>query len=88
MFFSRQPLDMSNKETRTDLANETMTVEPNPKVIVTYKGSTYNISDFVRKHPGGKKVLLENNGKDVEKLMLENEHSEHAYQLLEKYKIN
>ena len=59
-----------------------------PKVVVTFKGSKYDISNFVRKHPGGKTILLDNNGKDVEQLMLENEHSDHAYKTLDKYKIN
>lgn len=60
---------------------------PSEKIIVIYKGSKYDITNFIRKHPGGKAVLLENNGADIEKLMLENEHSAYAYSLLEKYKI-
>jgi len=71
-------------------------IEPHPelskskqtkKIIVTYKGSSYDISDFIKFHPGGKDVLIENNGNDVEKLMLENQHSIEAYEKLEKYKI-
>ncbi len=57
------------------------------KIIVWFRGEEYDISDFVRKHPGGKQILLENNGKDIEHLMLENEHSLNAYNILEKYKI-
>lgn len=57
------------------------------KVIVTYKESKYNITDFVKKHPGGKAILLQNNGKDVEQLMFDNGHTEKAYLILEKYKI-
>jgi len=56
-------------------------------VIVTFKGNSYDVSDFVMHHPGGKGVLLKNNGKDVEQLMLANQHSEHAYEELAKYII-
>ena len=62
--------------------------EEYPKVIVTFKGSEYDITNFIKRHPGGKQILLDNNGKDIEELMLANEHSSHAYQLLERYKIN
>lgn len=57
------------------------------KIIVQFRGSQYDITNFAKKHPGGKIVLVENNGKDIEKLMMENEHSENAYKLLEKYII-
>ena len=62
--------------------------EPVEQVIVTFKGSKYDVTKFLRKHPGGKAILLQNNGNDVEQQMLENEHSAHAYKTLEKYKIN
>lgn len=57
------------------------------KIIVKFNGEDYNITDFIKKHPGGKQVLIENNGKDVDNLMIENEHSVHAYNMLQKYKI-
>ena len=57
------------------------------KIIVTYKGANYDITDFVVLHPGGKDVLVKNNGNDVEQLMLDNQHSENAHETLEKYKI-
>nr|WBF70518.1 hypothetical protein [Megavirus caiporensis] len=57
------------------------------KIIVTFKGSKYDITDFLRRHPGGKQILIDNNGKDIEKLMLEYEHSNNAYRILDKYKI-
>jgi cytochrome b involved in lipid metabolism len=57
------------------------------RIIVTYKGSKYDITDFVSKHPGGKTVLIENKGKDVEKLMADNDHSANAYKILNDYKI-
>lgn len=66
-------------------SNDTRQIAQPEKVIVGYKNQTYDITDFVKKHPGGKHVLLENNGKDVEQLMIENEHSSNAYKTLEKY---
>ena len=56
-------------------------------VVIKFKDNKYDITDFIKKHPGGKQVLFENNGNDVEKIMIENEHSTHAYEVLEKYKI-
>lgn len=60
----------------------------NECVIVYYQDNKYDITDFVKRHPGGKEVLIENNGKNIEKLMNENVHSKHALTILEKYKIN
>ena len=57
------------------------------KVIVSFRGENYDVTNFVRLHPGGKKVLLQNNGKDIEQLMLNNDHSKEAYRILEKYRI-
>lgn len=82
IFFSNKIGDMETN------GEATVTSEPNTRVIVTFRDEKYDITDFVKKHPGGKQILLENNGKDVEQLMAENEHSERAYKLLEKYKIS
>uniref|UniRef100_A0A6G6ACU0 Cytochrome b5-like protein n=1 Tax=Borely moumouvirus TaxID=2712067 RepID=A0A6G6ACU0_9VIRU len=60
---------------------------PPDKIIVTFKGSKYDITNFIKRHPGGKQILIDNNGKDIENLMLEYEHSKNAYLILEKYKI-
>lgn len=86
LFFSGQSTVMSEKQSVNVVAEQSKPplIEKN---IVTYKGSQYDITDFIRKHPGGKAILIQNNGKDIEQLMLENEHSAHAYELLEKYKI-
>ena len=58
------------------------------RIIILFRGSKYDITDFIKRHPGGKSVLIENNGKDIEKLMVENEHSQHAYKILNKYLIS
>lgn len=57
------------------------------KVIVYFKGNKYDITQFLLKHPGGKNILEQNNGNDIEELMKYYEHSKYAYQLLEQYKI-
>ena len=57
------------------------------KIIIKFKGSKYDITHFAKNHPGGKKILVNNNGKDIEKLMSKSHHSDYAYKLLEKYKI-
>jgi len=62
-------------------------IPQNNDVIVKFKGGEYNITKFMKKHPGGKKILEDNRGLDIEKLMIQNKHSDSAYELLEKYKI-
>lgn len=81
--------NQDNKETPITNKNHVNSFEKQDyeTVIVNFKGSKYNITDYIVKHPGGKKVLLDNNGKDIEKLMLENKHSNNAYEILEKYRI-
>lgn len=58
------------------------------KIIVSFGDNRYDISSFIFKHPGGEDLLIDNNGKNIEELMLENNHSDRAYKLLEKYKID
>lgn len=61
--------------------------ETNDEIIVTYKGKKYNLTEFALSHPGGKDVLLDNNGKDIEDQMNEVGHSKSAYRMLERYLI-
>ncbi len=61
--------------------------ENNDKIIVMYQNEKYDITNFIKRHPGGKEILMNYNGKDIEKAMLENEHSESAYKILARYKI-
>lgn len=55
------------------------------KILVKYRGQLYDVTKFVARHPGGKKVLMDHNGLDVEKAMAMAEHSDNAYKILEKY---
>jgi len=87
-FFSAQIKEMSNQN-NTPEVNHTNPIEPKKdRTIVTYKGSQYDVTDFIIHHPGGKRAIMNNNGKDVEQLMLDNQHSKNAYDILAKYKIN
>ncbi|KAI3421788.1 hypothetical protein GPALN_012331 [Globodera pallida] len=40
------------------------------RIVVTYKGKSYDVTEFKNKHPGGPKVLEAANGKDVEEYLL------------------
>lgn len=57
------------------------------KIIVKFKGDNYDITKYAKKHPGGKQILIDNIGNDIESLMNDIGHSDQAYKLLEKYKI-
>lgn len=54
---------------------------------VKFSGKNYQISEFLRNHPGGNNYLNGYNRKDVENRMLATEHSKSAYYLLREYKI-
>lgn len=56
-------------------------------IIVKFKNDSYDITKFLLRHPGGKQILIDNNGKNIEQLMCDNNHSKCAYNILEKYKI-
>ena len=58
------------------------------KIVVLYNGEPHDITEFAKKHPGGKAILVENMGKEVSQLMADIGHSEHAYELLNTYKNN
>jgi len=62
--------------------------ENHSKIVVYYQGNSYDITKFIKKHPGGSDLLIQNADKDIEQLMLDNGHSECAYKILNKYKIN
>jgi cytochrome b involved in lipid metabolism len=84
IFFSGEA-QRSLEEKRNTIVKRKKDCEP---VIVDFQGQKYDITSFLKKHPGGAEILRENNGKDIETLMMDNDHSNKAYQILEKYKIN
>jgi len=57
------------------------------KIIVTFQGKKYDITNFAKRHPGGKTILVENNGNDIEEMMAEIGHSDNSYTILKKYEI-
>lgn len=66
---------------------ETQVAESPEKIVVQYQGHEYDLTKFAVRHPGGKQVLLDSKGLNIEALMIENNHSAHAYRMLEKYRI-
>ena len=52
---------------------------------VVYNYKVYDISSFIKKHPGGKDVLLEYAGKDITKAFDDANHSDDALEKMEKY---
>ena len=57
------------------------------KCIVVINNNVYNITEYLRKHPGGEDILLNLNGKDATDEFNDIGHSRSAIKLLEKYKI-
>lgn len=56
--------------------------------VVYYKDEKYNIADFINLHPGGKKILLEQENKDITQLFDNIKHSKKAIKLLDKMKYS
>ncbi|CEP12443.1 hypothetical protein [Parasitella parasitica] len=57
---------------------------------VIYKNKVYNVTEFIQDHPGGDDLILDYAGQDVTAVMkdvLEHEHSDSAYEILEEYCI-
>ncbi|XP_065676457.1 fatty acid 2-hydroxylase isoform X2 [Hydra vulgaris] len=57
---------------------------------VTVRGGVYNVTKFLKNHPGGPDLILTKAGSDVTNILTNNsihQHSLNAYKLLEQYKI-
>ena len=57
---------------------------------VSYAGAVYDITPFFPDHPGGDDILMEWAGKDVGKVMGDEDqhvHSRSAYDMMEEYKV-
>ncbi|KAK4683721.1 4-hydroxysphinganine ceramide fatty acyl 2-hydroxylase, partial [Tremellales sp. Uapishka_1] len=57
---------------------------------ITYNGIVYDITSFLADHPGGDDVLMDYAGKDIGKVMSDEEvhvHSRSAYEMLDEYQI-
>lgn len=65
-------------------------------LLVSLNGKLFDISGFVKKHPGGEKVLLKAAGEDIKRFMdgterilsVKHQHSEAAYNILQRYSID
>ncbi|KAH8365487.1 hypothetical protein KR093_001267 [Drosophila rubida] len=56
-------------------------------VWIIYKGNVYDVTGFVKNHPGGEDLILEVAGKDATKAFNGAGHSSDAVNDLKKYKI-
>lgn len=56
-------------------------------VWIIYKGNVYDVTDFVKDHPGGADLILEKAGKDATKAFNGAGHSSDAVNDMKKYKI-
>lgn len=54
---------------------------------VALNGYVYDVTKFLQQHPGGSRVLLRAAGSDCSKAFTQVGHSQHAYQLLEQFRI-
>ncbi|XP_030560957.1 cytochrome b5 type B [Drosophila novamexicana] len=56
-------------------------------VWMIYKGNVYDVTTFIKDHPGGPELILEVAGKDATKAFNNAGHSPDAVQQLKQYKI-
>jgi cytochrome b involved in lipid metabolism len=54
---------------------------------IIYNKNVYNITEYLNKHPGGKIILLNFGGEDITNEFELIQHSDNAYNILDKYKI-
>jgi cytochrome b involved in lipid metabolism len=58
------------------------------KLIVNYKNSAYDLTEFIFKHPGGVNSLRGRNRKNIDASFHSVEHSKAAEYLMREYKID
>ena len=54
---------------------------------IIYNKNVYNITEYLNKHPGGSSLILDFSGEDITTEFEFNQHSDNAYNILDKYKI-
>ncbi|EIE91115.1 hypothetical protein RO3G_15826 [Rhizopus delemar RA 99-880] len=58
---------------------------------VIFNGRVYDITEFVKDHPGGDDLLLQYAGQDITEVMYDKDHHEHSeasYEILQDYMID
>lgn len=85
--FIKKFLGLENNLAQNKNSSSKNNISQPVSIIVEYEGNLYDISKFAKRHPGGKNILIEHNGKNVTNLMKETNHSDHAYKILNRYKI-
>ncbi|XP_051160541.1 fatty acid 2-hydroxylase [Leptopilina boulardi] len=68
-----------------DSDNENNSVNGNNEFLVKYRGKNYEISDFLKKHPGGSKILQPFKGLSLDDVLIQNPHSEAALHIFQEF---
>jgi cytochrome b involved in lipid metabolism len=61
---------------------------PPTKTVVVFNNEKYDLTDFLKIHPGGSDIIEKYNHKDITDIMRKAKHSQNAYTKLAKYKID
>jgi cytochrome b involved in lipid metabolism len=81
-------LFLYNQQISFPVSHEYIDHSLNPqKIIVYYNGEPHDVTQFVDEHPGGTEILVHHNGQEIKKLMEGNGHSEHAYKILDEFRL-
>ena len=54
---------------------------------IIYNKNVYNITEYLNKHPVGSSLILDFSAEDITNKFEFNQHSNNAYNILDKYKI-
>lgn len=60
-------------------------VKENNEFLVKYHGKEYEISGFLKKHPGGSKILQPFKGLSIDDVLIQNPHSEAALHIFQEF---
>ena len=63
-------------------------VDQQSPVLVVYKDDIYDVTAFVKRHPGGAALLVDNNRQDITQVMDEAGHSQKAFKLMNKMHVS
>jgi cytochrome b involved in lipid metabolism len=77
----------SLSENATDHSMDTAN-SPQPKLLVEYKGETFDIQDFLVEHPGGRTILEKYENKDITRAFDDINHSEYARKKMKQYLLS
>ena len=80
-------LDVSSRRGKKCINIDSIQSKKVDEIIVTYKGESYNLSEYIFKHPGGKYIIKSLNHNDItEEFMSKHIDSINANRILDKFK--